>query len=136
MKVRELTKEQFDKMPVYKGKYLHVSFVMEEKAIYDGQTYLIAYDHSSGEQLVGKDTTIAHMVKFYDLDEAGETVTLDEWKTSNGRTTLIKDSNRFTTQTLPAGTKYALARAATVVDGLTSAGTLAVRFIDVAYPSV
>lgn len=136
MKTRELTKEEFEKMPVYSGKFLNVSSVAEEKVSYDGQTYLTMYSPNTGEQLVSKDTTIAHMVKYYDIDEPGTPVNSEEWKVSTGNVVLIKDQNRFVSHTPPAGTKYIVARCAMEMGGWIDPGTLAVRYPDVSYPSI
>lgn len=136
MNIRELTKEEFEKLTVYPGKYLHISSVTEEKVTYEGQTYLLTYSPNVGEMLAGKDTTIAHMVKYYDISETGSPVDSGTWKVSDGHTVLIKDHNRFTSQTLPAGTKYIVVRSAMELGDWVDPGTLAVCYPDVTYPSV
>lgn len=136
MNIRELTKEEFEKLTVYPGKYLHISSVTEEKVSYEGQTYLVTYSPNVGEMLAGKDTVIAHMVKYYDISENGSSVDSDAWKVSDGHTVLIKDQNRFTSQTLPSGTKYIVVRSAMEMGDWIDPGTLAVRYPDVTYPSV
>ena len=136
MNIRELTKEEFEKFKVYPGKYLHISSATEEKVSYQEQTYLLTYSPNVGEMLAGKDTTIAHMVKYYDISETGSPVNSDTWKVSDGHTVLIKDQNRFTSQTLPAGTKYIVVRSAMEMGDWVDPGTLAVRYPDVTYPSI
>lgn len=136
MNIHELAKEEFEKLTVYPGKYLHISSVTEEKVTYEGQTYLLTYSPNVGEMLAGKDTTIAHMVKYYDISETGTPVDSDTWKVSDGHTVLIKDHNRFTSQTLPAGTKYIVVRSAMELGDWVDPGTLAVCYPDVTYPSV
>lgn len=136
MNIRELTKEEFEKLTVYPGKYLHISSVTEEKVTYEEQTYLLTYSPNVGEMLAGKDTIIAHMVKYYDISETGSPVDSGTWKVSDGHTVLIKDQNRFTSQTLPAGTKYIVVRSAMEMGDWVDPGTLAVRYPDVTYPSI
>lgn len=136
MNIRELTKEEFDKLPIYKGKYLHVSSILKEKASYNDETYLMMFAVTTDLQLVKKDTVIAHMVKYYDISEIGSQVDSGDWKVSDGRTVLIKDQNRHTSQTLPAGTKYLVVRSAMEMGDWIDPGTLAVRYPDVTYPSV
>lgn len=136
MKIKELTKEEFDKLPVYQGDYLYVSSISEEKVLYDGQTYLVMDTVATGRQLVTSSTVIAHMVSYYDISELGEPVGSNEWKVSNGHAVLIKDRARSSSQTLPAGTKYRVVRAAKQMGDWINPGTLAVRYPDVRYPSI
>lgn len=136
MNIRELTKEEFDTLPTYKGKYLRVSSILNEKARYNDETYLMMFAVTTDLQLVKKDTIIAHMVKYYDISENGSPVDSDTWKVSDGHTVLIKDQNRFTSQTLPAGTKYIVVRPAMEMGDWVDPGTLAVRYPDYPYPSI
>ena len=136
MNIKELTKEEFEKLTVYPGKYLHISSVTEGKASYEGQTYLFTYSPNVGEMLAGKETVIAHMVKYYDISETGSPVDSADWKVSDGHTVLIKDQNRFTSQTFPVGTKYIVVRPAVEMGDWIDPGTLAVRYPDVRYPSI
>ena len=136
MNIQELTKEEFEQFPVYQGKYLHISSLLEEKVSYEGETYLAMYSMATSNMWVSKSTVIAHMVGYYDINETGKPVDSAEWKISDGHTVLAKDRNRFTSQTLPKGAKYILVRPAVVVGGCFDTGTLAVRYPDVTYPSV
>lgn len=136
MNIKELTKEEFEKVPVYKGKYLHISSLREEKVSYEGQTYLVMDTMATGKMWVPKDVVIAHMVGYYDISETGKPVDSGEWKVSDGHTVLIKDHNRFTSQALPKGTKYIVVRSAMDMGGWVDTGTLAVHYPDVKYPSI
>lgn len=135
MKTRELTKEQFDSLPKYEGKYLHYSFVVGI-ALYKEQKYLIANMPATGETLVGSDTVIANMVGYYGINEVGKPVDSQEWKVSDGQTTVIRSSNRVISQKLPKGTKYLVVKPISVVDDVVNQGTLAVHYPDVGYPSI
>lgn len=136
MEIKELTKEEFEQFPVYKGKHLHISSLSEEKVTYESETYLVMDSMATGKMWVSKDTVIAHMVGYYDISETGKPVDSEEWKISDGHTVLIKDRNRFTSQILPKGTKYIVVRPAVDMGGWVDTGTLAVRYPDVKYPSV
>ena len=136
MNIKELTKEEFERFPIYKGKYLHISSLREEKVSYEGQTYLVMDTMATGKMWVSKDVVIAHMVGYYDISETSKSVDASEWKTSKGDVTIFKDWERAYSIKLPAGSQYRLARSVDYQQQSSSFGTLAVRYPDVKYPSI
>lgn len=132
----ELTQAEFEKMPVYQGKYIHVTTVTQNTVSYEGQTYLTMSSVATGVQRLAADTVVANMVGFYSITEFNIVPNAEGWKTSDGKVTIVKDRVKGLIYMIPKNAKYRVAREATEVDGVYSPGTLAVRFADIQYPAV